>query len=91
MAEQKVLIEGEAVDIDRTKVTFGAITAVTPTWAKWVFRGTLILTSVATFIVASDAAIKAETALRVTVYLKGLDLLAFGFSKLFGVTLDENK
>lgn len=91
MGEKKVLVDNRAVDIDRTKVTFGAINSVTPSWAKWIFRGTLILTSVAMFIVAGDSAIKAETAVRIGVYLKGLDLLAFGFSKLFGVTLDDEK
>lgn len=91
MADKKVLVDNKAVDIDKTKVTFGAITSTTPIWAKWVFRGTLIVTSVATFIIAGDSHISAETAVRVGVYLKGLDLLAFGFSKLFGVTLDNEK
>jgi len=88
MAE-KVIVDGKAVDKEDTKVVFGAITATTPQWAKWVFRGTLILTSVATFIIAGDSKIDADLAVRIGVYLKGLDLLAFGFSKMFGITLDE--
>ena len=91
MGEIKVLVDNNAVDIDKTKVTFGAVSAVSPQWARWLFRGTLVVTSVATFIIASDTTIKAEIALRISVYLKGLDLLVFGFSKLFGVTLDETK
>lgn len=91
MADKKVLVDNKAVDIDKTKVTFGAISSTTPQWAKWVFRSVFILTSVATFIIAGDAQIKPDLAVRIGVYLKGLDLLAFGFSKLFGVTLDEQK
>jgi len=90
MAE-KVIVDGKAVDKEDTKVVFGAITATTPQWAKWAFRGTLIVTSVATFIIAGDNAIKPELALRIGVYLKALDLLAFGFSKMFGVKLDDEK
>lgn len=87
--EEKVIVDGKVVDKHNTKVVFGSISSVTPNWAKWVFRITLLLTSVATFIIAADSAIKPDLALRIGVYLKGLDLLAFGFSKMFGIRIDE--
>lgn len=63
----------------------------TPLWAKNAFRITLLLTSVATFIIAGDAKIDAELAVQIGVYLKGLDLLVFGLSKMFGVEIEEKK
>ena len=65
-----------------------AIETRTPTWAKNMFRITLLLTSVATFIIAADTAIAPELAVRVGVYLKALDLFVFGLSKMFGVEVE---
>lgn len=66
-----------------------AIDNRTPTWAKNMFRITLLLTSVATFIIASDASISAETAVRIGVYLKAADLFVYGLSKMFGVEIKQ--
>lgn len=70
----------------KTKQTFGieALKQDTPNWAKWVFRITFILTTVATFVIASDPAISADLKVRIGVYLKGLDMFIYGVSKLFG-------
>ena len=57
----------------------------TPTWANNVVLGVVCVTSVATFIIASDPAIPAETAVRIGVYLKGFDMLIGLLSKAFGV------
>lgn len=65
-----------------------AINGETPKWAKYTFRICLLLTSVATFIIASDTAIPAETAVRIGVYLKAADLVVFGLSKMIGVTIE---
>lgn len=67
-----------------------AIESRTPTWAKNMFRITLLLTSVATFIIAADTKIDPELALRIGVYLKGLDLFIFGLSKMFGVEISND-
>jgi hypothetical protein len=68
------------------ETSFGvkAITRKTPEWAKWTFRVVFILTTVATFIIASDPAINDALKVRIGVYLKGLDMLIYGVSKLFG-------
>ena len=68
-----------------------ALNSRTPTWAKNMFRITLLLTSVATFIIASDTAIPADTTVRIGVYLRAVDLLVYGLSKMFGVTLEQEK
>lgn len=87
----KVLVENKAVNVEDTKVTFGAITATTPIWAKWMFRGTLIVTSVLTFWIAATNIITESNKFEAVLVLKAIDLLVFGFSKLFGVTVDEDK
>ena len=79
-----------------TKTTFGIeqISKKTPLWAKWVFRVVFLLTAVATFIITFEPAISDLVKIRVGLYLKGLDMLVFGLSKMVGVTLktieDEN-
>ena len=66
-----------------------AIESRTPTWAKNMFRLTLLATSVATFIIATDVNINPELALRIGVYLKATDLFVFGLSKMFGVEVEK--
>lgn len=70
-------------------LTAKAIKSKTPLWAKNVFRITLLLTSVATFVIAADTTIEPETAVRIGAYLKGLDLLIFGLSKMIGVEVKK--
>lgn len=89
--EKKILVDNKVVPLEDTKVVFGAINSVTPTWAKWIFRATLILTSVLSFWIASTGLISEPIKLEIVLALKGLDLLTFGFSKMFGITLDETK
>lgn len=72
-----------------TFATMTAITSKTPIWAKWMFRSVFILTTVAAFIITSEPAISDETKVRVMIYLKGLDMAIYGFSKLFGVKQDK--
>jgi len=60
-----------------------------PKWAKYAAQITLVLTTVATFIIASDSYISAETAVRIGVYLKSLDLLVYGLSETFGITVNR--
>jgi hypothetical protein len=63
----------------------------TPQWAKWMFRIVFALTTVAAFIIAADPAIPDPLKVRIGVYLKGLDMLVFIFSKMFGVEIPEKE
>ena len=63
----------------------------TPVWAKWVFRVVFLLTTIATFLIAADPAISDVVKVRIGVYLKGLDMLVFGLSKMVGVTLNNKE
>lgn len=62
----------------------------TPLWAKWVFRVFIILTTAATFVIASDPGIPDELKVRIGVYMKGCDLLILGASKLFGIKYEQD-
>ena len=68
-----------------------AIVSETPEWAKWTFRIVFAITGVATFIIAGDPSIPDDVKVRIGVYLKGVDMLIFGLSKMFGVEVKDGK
>ena len=75
------------------RTQFGTIEAIvnkTPMWAKVTFGIVTVLTTVASFIIASDTSIDAETKVRLMTYLKGADLAVLGISKMFGVQHDDD-
>ncbi len=91
MEEEKVIVQQDVVvPKSETKVSFGQLNAPTPMWAKIAFRITIIITSAATFIIASDPAISDDIKIRLGVYLKGFDLLILGLSNLFGIIPSES-
>lgn len=73
--------------------TFGfeAITQQTPLWAKWLFRITFIITTVAAFWVAGTALIAQPIKVEIMLGLKALDGIVFGFSKLFGEKINTHE
>ena len=68
-----------------------ALNSTTPRWAKNMFRITLLLTSIASFIIVSDEAISPETAERTMLYLRAFDLLVYALSKMFRVEIEKNE
>ena len=77
--------------MEKTKFGFGQLTSKTPSWASWLFRIVFILTTVAAFIISGDPQINDMIKVRVLLYLKGVDMLIYGFSKLFGVEVQNDK
>lgn len=63
----------------------------TPLWAKWVFRVTLIVTTVLSFWIAGTNLISDNIKLEIIQALKTLDVLVFAISKLFGINIEEAK
>lgn len=61
----------------------------TPLWAKWVFRTVFILTTVASFWAGASTLIDPLYKAELLLGFKSLDMIVFGFSKLFGVELPE--
>jgi hypothetical protein len=57
----------------------------TPMWATWLFRIVFILTGVVTFIVLSDPGISDALKIRLSVYLKGLDMAVWSITRMIGV------
>lgn len=68
---------------------FGALSSPTPPWSKWMFRITFLLTSVITIWLAGTQLIPDNIKLEVSLILKAVDALVFGFSKMFGVKLES--
>lgn len=68
-----------------------ALLTRTPTWANWMFRICLLITSTATFVIASDPAIPDDLKVRINVYVTALNLFVLGLSKMFGVVVEEVK
>lgn len=86
--DKKVLIDNKAVNLSETKVQFlteTALLAQSPSWAKWLFRGVAILTTVLAFYFAGTNLIQEQYKVEVLLGLKAIDMLTLGFSKLFGV------
>ncbi len=72
---------------------FGAdgILLETPVWARWVFRITTIITTAIAFVVAGDPSIPDMMKVRILLYLKGLDIIVLGLSKMFGIISEEKE
>lgn len=82
--------------MDNTKVSFGMgqISNSTPEWANWIFRGWLIMSNALTGFITTLAAIKGINLTPVEIgiimaSINFLNLVVYGFSKLFGVVPDE--
>lgn len=65
------------------------ISEPTPKWVKWIFGVCLVLSNVATFIIAGDTHIEPETKVRVGVYINGFVMAIYGLSQLFGVPIKK--
>jgi hypothetical protein len=76
--------------VDVTGKTVISLNKPTPMWATWAFRIVFVLTGVATFIVAADPGIDMGVKMRLGIYLKGLDMLVWGFTRLVGVDVTRD-
>lgn len=86
MAENQTVEQKKEV----TGKTVLSLNKPTPMWATWVFRIVFILTGVAIFVISADPAILAETKVRISIYLKGLDLLIWGLTRALGVDISRD-
>lgn len=62
----------------------------TPKWGTYLFRAVFILTGVITFVVAADPAVNPDTAFRIGIYLKGLDMAVWGFTRMLGIDVSRD-
>lgn len=80
-------------DINKTSFGLDQISSLTPVWATWLFRGWLILSNALTGFITSLVAINGIHLTPVTVgiimaSINFLNLIVYGFSKLFGVVTE---
>ncbi|MGN6478497.1 MAG: hypothetical protein ACTHKV_14830 [Flavipsychrobacter sp.] len=64
---------------------FDSLVKETPMWAKVATAIVILLTTVVTFVVAGDPGIPDPLKVRITLYLKGLDMLTYGVMRMFGI------
>lgn len=62
----------------------------TPVWALWVFRVVFLLTKIIAGYIAATNLLNPDTKYEITLFLTlVVDPMAFGFSKMFGITDDK--
>ena len=74
------------------KSKFGVkqIKKTTPAWALWMFRIVFLVTKIVVGYIAATNLLSPDSKYEVTLFLTLLvDPLAFGLSKMFGVTVEE--
>ena len=72
---------------------FGQILSAPPKWVVAVIAILIILSSIAQFLIAGDPVIKAESQVRILLYLKGFEMFLLAVGALCGVkpTKDEEE
>lgn len=76
------------------KQSFGLnqINTTTPSWAKWFFRIVFFLNKILSAYIAATNLIEPAAKYEITLFLTlVIDPLAFGFSKMFGITVEEKE
>lgn len=75
------------------KQNFGLnqVNSTTPNWAKWFFRIVFLFNKIVMAYIAATNLISPEAKYEITLFLTlVIDPLAFGFSKMFGITEEQN-
>lgn len=76
---------GQSFGLNQVNVT-------TPIWAKWIFRIVFLLTKIVVAYIAATNLISPESKYEITVFLTlVIDPVAYGLSKMFGISIDEDK
>lgn len=76
------------------KQTFGLnqVNSTTPLWAKWFFRIVFLFNKIIVAYIAATNLIDPAAKYEITLFLTlVIDPLAFGFSKMFGITPEEKE
>lgn len=76
----------------KDKFGFNQVTTTTPPWAKWLFRIVFFLNKIVAGYIAATNLISPEAKYEVTLFLVLIiDPFAYGFSKMFGVEIDQQE
>lgn len=71
---------------------FDQISSTTPSWAKWFFRIVFLFNKIIMAYIAATNLISPEAKYEITLFLTlVIDPLAYGFSKMFGITIEEKE
>lgn len=74
------------------KFGINQVNSTTPSWAKWFFRIVFLFNKIVMAYIAATNLISPEAKYEITLFLTlVIDPLAYGFSKMFGVTIEDKK
>lgn len=62
-----------------------------PKWVKITFAIVILLTTAATFLIASEPRIPNGLKVEIGVYIKTFEIIVFGLSKMFGIEIDKQE
>ena len=85
MAEEKVLIENKAVPVTDTKVVFGAPSAPTPNWVKFVISLTTRVSAAAAIFLAATTLLPENYKFEILLGIKALDFFVVEVGKMVGL------
>lgn len=76
----------------KQKFGINQVNLTTPSWAKWFFRIVFLFNKIVMAYIAATNLISPEAKYEITLFLTlVIDPLAYGFSKMFGVTIEDKK
>lgn len=72
------------------KFGLNQVNSTTPNWAKWFFRIVFLFNKIIMAYIAATNLISPEAKYEITLFLTLIiDPLAFGFSKMFGINIED--
>lgn len=84
MAESKVIIDNQAVNLADTKTVI-SLNKPTPSWVNWIFRTEFVLNKVVLFILGSSALFTPNQVKEAVIWIGALDLFVWGMGRFIGM------
>ena len=88
MAEQKVLIDNQAVNLSQTKTVI-SLSSPTPKWVTWAFRVEFVLNKVLLFILSASSIFTPNQVKESLIWIAAFDLFVWGMGKFVGLKKDD--
>jgi hypothetical protein len=84
MAEQKVIIDNQPVNLADTKTVI-SLSKPTPSWVNWVFRTEFVLNKVVLFLLGSSALFTPNQVKEAVIWIAALDMAVWGLGRFVGM------
>lgn len=88
MAEKKVLIDNQPVNLSQTKTVI-SLSSPTPQWVTWAFRVEFVLNKVVLFILSASSLFTPNQVKESLIWIAAFDLFVWGMGKFIGLKKDD--